>query len=526
MKRLKQTYLLDSAGVDAISSLMEEWFRKSGVNQKLIIRLRLTMEELLIRINERFNGSKKGTLIIGRHFGKPYLKLRYKGESFDPTRVKAGDEWTEKLMAGLGLTPVWTYQKGINEICLYGPARTIRSETRLGAAAVLAIILGLAGTSLPAWLTKTAADFAFTPVSGAFMNVLNTFIGLLVFLSVVTGICSIGTISDFSKMGKNVIGCMIRNNFVGTGICMLMMIPFFRFGQGAVSEGSSQADEIIELLFSVFPSNPVTPFMERNMLQIVFLAVLTGCGLLVLGEQTGLVKEMLEQLNLLISHIVQAICGFLPIYIFTSLTALLWENGITIFFRLWKSLAVYLLMAALMLAGKMAWTAFRLHINPVKALGKMKPSMLIGFTTGSSSAAFATALEINEKKLGISKKLSRFATSLSCLFVSTTHGVIFAVTLYYLAEYYHMSVNIGWFVTAWVMCSLFSMTIPPVSGGMLVITGVLITQLNIPKEGLVVAGLLTMILDFVGTGVRLGLIHFELLLRADHLKMLDRTALD
>ncbi len=89
-----------------------------------------------------------------------------------------------------------------------------------------------------------------------------------------------------------------------------------------------------------------------------------------------------------------------------------------------------------------------------------------------------------------------------------------------------MPVNIGWFVTGWIMCSVFSMTIPPVSGGILVVTGVLMTQLNIPGDGLIVAGLLGMILDFVGTGFRIGLIHFELLLRADHLGMWNRSVLD
>lgn len=135
-------------------------------------------------------------------------------------------------------------------------------------------------------------------------------------------------------------------------------------------------------------------------------------------------------------------------------------------------------------------------------------------------------LDINEKELGISKKLSRFATSLLSLFATTSHGTIFAVTVYYLAEHYNMPVNIGWFVTGWIMCSVFSMTIPPVSGGILVVTGVLMTQLNIPGDGLIVAGLLGMILDFVGTGFRIGLIHFELLLRADHLGMWNRSVLD
>ena len=174
----------------------------------------------------------------------------------------------------------------------------------------------------------------------------------------------------------------------------------------------------------------------------------------------------------------------------------------------------------------MAWTAFRLHINPIRVLGKIKSSMIIGFTTCSTAAAFSTILDINEKELGISEKLSRFATSILSLFEATTHGAIFAVIICYLAEYYGMPVNIGWLVTGWIMCAIFSMTLPPVSGGTLVVTGVLMTQLNIPGQGLVVAGLLSMILDFVGTGLRIGLIHFELLLRADHLKMWDRSVLN
>ena len=523
---MKQLFLLDSAGVDSISSMMEEWSEKNGVNNKTIIRLRLTMEEMLIRISKRFNGRKKGALIIGKRFGKAYFKVRYKGERYDPTKADPGNEWANRMLGNLGLAPMWSYRNGVNEICLYGPARTIRTETRLGLAAIVAIVLGMAGAAIPAALTGIISDFVFAPVSYAFMGVLNTFIGLLVFLSVVTGICSIGTISDFSKMGKNVLLCVLRNTVVGTGLCMLLMIPFFHFGTGVVAGGSSQAEEIIELLFSIFPSNPISPFQERNMMQIVFLAILTGCGLLVLGEQIGAVREMMEQLNFLVSFLVQGICRFLPLYILSSLTLMLWENGIGIFFRLWKPLVIYLLLAVLMMAGKMAWTAFRIHINPIRVLGKIKSSMMIGFTTSSASAAFATILEINENELGIAKKLSRFATSILSLFAATSHGTIFAVIICYLAEYYGIPVNIGWLVTSWIMCSIFSMTLPPVSGGMLVVTGVLMTQLNIPEQGLVVAGLLSMILDFVGTGLRIGIMHFEILLRADHLKMLDRSALD
>ena len=67
---------------------------------------------------------------------------------------------------------------------------------------------------------------------------------------------------------------------------------------------------------------------------------------------------------------------------------------------------------------------------------------------------------------------------------------------------------------------------PPVSGGMLVVTGMLMTQLGIPVEGLAVAGLLSLLTDFICTGTIAGLSHCELLINAGDLDMLDKEKLE
>lgn len=64
-------------------------------------------------------------------------------------------------------------------------------------------------------------------------------------------------------------------------------------------------------------------------------------------------------------------------------------------------------------------------------------------------------------------------TSFANLLIRSVVGVSFVVIVYYMAEYYYVPVNIGWFITAWVMCSVLSIAAPPVSGGMLVVTGML-----------------------------------------------------
>ena len=69
------------------------------------------------------------------------------------------------------------------------------------------------------------------------------------------------------------------------------------------------------------------------------------------------------------------------------------------------------------------------------------------------------------------------------------------------------------------------MTTPPVSGGMLVCIGMLMTQLNIPMEGIAIAGILGIVTDFIATGFKIGISHLELLLEAYAFQKADRQTI-
>ncbi len=66
---------------------------------------------------------------------------------------------------------------------------------------------------------------------------------------------------------------------------------------------------------------------------------------------------------------------------------------------------------------------------------------------------------------------------------------------------------------------------PPVTGGVLVSLGIIMGQLNIPSEGLAIAGTLALVMDFLITGSKITLHHLEMILQADHLKMIDKGIL-
>ena len=76
-----------------------------------------------------------------------------------------------------------------------------------------------------------------------------------------------------------------------------------------------------------------------------------------------------------------------------------------------------------------------------------------------------------------------------------------------------------------IMCCIFSVTSPPVSGGLLVCLGMLMEQGNIPMEGMAIASILAIAIDFIVTGFKAGLTHLELVLEAASFDKLDREKL-
>lgn len=121
MKTIKKGLILDRAGVDAVSQEIAAWLTDLGLSGQERIRIRLTMEELLLRVSEHFEGKAAGRLFLGKSLGVPVIRFRYRGEAFDPIRAAGGHDndmtvWTDTLLARMGLSPSWHYRSGRNTL--------------------------------------------------------------------------------------------------------------------------------------------------------------------------------------------------------------------------------------------------------------------------------------------------------------------------------------------------------------------------------------------------------------------------
>ncbi len=525
MKKIIENYTLSPLGIDQISEKISEWLKENNESSKNIVRMRLTIEEMLLSMKEHFGEECECSLYIKKRLGIPSIHLYYKGEPFNPVNQEQNqDELSEQFLKNIGLSPIWAYKKGVNEISLRSISTGHRSELLLLGSLVLALFFGLSVSFMPKEFIQ-AIEICFSTISSIFLRLLNTFAGLMAFMCIANGISGIGNLSEFSKIGRKMIVRYIIYSFVATACATCFFYIFYHLPLGQDNSGKSQVAEIFKLLFNILPENPVKPFLERNTLQIATIAIFMGLITLVDSERLTVAKSFFQDFSILIGDAIRVICKLLPLYIVSSLTLLFWENGYDVIAKLWKPVFLSAAIVLLFSVTATAYVSLRLKISPRLLFKKIFPAAFIGLTTASSVAAFSSVLETCEKKLGIDLKFTKIAVPIGHILFAAPLSSIFVISGFFLASYFHMEISILWLVQLVFMSLILVSSTPPIPGTYLACLTIFFTQLNIPLKGIPIAATLGTLIDFILTCGRIYLNTLEILIQANNNNLLDKKIL-
>lgn len=529
LQRKRESVRLDGAGIDRLSALLTQALEQAGVNRKDIIRLRLAAEEILGLWQVRLGEETVGTFRCGTRLGRMYLEIAAPGGRIDPDEAAAdmaGRMLCSNLLAQAGLSPVYSYQDGVNRLTL-SPSKPQKISPLLqlllgilGAAAMGAALL-----ALPAPAGEAAAGVV-NPLFTALMGILQTLASPMIFLSVCWGILNIGDVHMLGRIGKTVLLRFLAAVFLLTAVTAACLVWLFQPERGAASMGENAAAQIYSMLLGIIPGNIITPFLEGNSLQIIFMAVCVGLVLLVLGEKTSALRALLGQVNVMVQFMMEVVSRYIPLFVFVSLLSLILSDAISNLGGVVKGLLLGIAACLLWPLLYALWACLRLKVSFPMVLRKLLPTYLIALSTASSSAALSTNLETCERRLGISERIVHFAVPLGQVVFKTGGAVGFFVLAMGLAEFYEVAMPLPWVVAGVLTASLLAIAAPPVPGGSLTCYTVLLTQLGIPAEavGLAVAG--NVILDFFMTSCGISCLQSELMLSASKLGMLDRERLE
>lgn len=506
---------------------MEEvssFLRKYKVEQKEILRLTLALEDTLLNYRDVMGEDAYACLKCIHRFGRLRIELSVAGNSFNVFAAGEDEDFSRMLLAGIGMAPVWQYRNGQN-IIVFTPGKKKPSQLLfLFAAILLALSGGVLSRLLPENVQTVLSVQLLTPVSDAFLGLLNAVAGIMIFLAVVWSICSIGDMATLTTIGKKMLSRMLFMMTLLPTIFALCILPLFHFA-GMSGGGGVDLSGPFGMLLGIIPTNLITPFAEGNFLQIIFIAAIVGIALLVLGGKTSLIVSFIEQANLLFQLILEVICSLIALEIFISIYNMVLSGSYTVLAEAYK--APLLTLAGCLFAGcvYLCGICIRNRVKPGVLLRKIMPSFLIGLTTASSSAAMSAVLETCEKEYGIDKKLVSFGVPLGQIIFGIGSVIEFIVLGFCMAEIYGVAVSPVWIGMTIFTSVILKIATPPIPGGSVALCTILFGQLGLPMEGLAVAVAIDVIADFFITATDIFCLQGELIVLSGKLNMLDEERL-
>ena len=341
-----QDYTLTNHDIDAACHEVETFCERANGEKRDILRTRLAVEEILLRYQESFGTKGTFQFQCRKRINRLYASFSIPGERNDVVHTDGGEESAilKGVLSGMGEIPFLRYGKQFST----GKTVNFLSEEMI------------------------------TPVFDTFMGLLSAVAGSLIFLSVAGGIYNIGDIATLGKVGKRMIGRFLWMTLIFTTVFGIAILPLFPLAGSGSS--SFRLSELLEMVLGIVPDNFFTPFLEGNPLQIIFLAVLAGMAMLILGNRAAIVSLFLEQANVIILLIMENISAFVPVFIFGSLFNMILGKNFSVLLKAYKALPVMLLGDVFLMAVYTGLVCVRKKVSKVYIAEQCKHHEAVALT--------------------------------------------------------------------------------------------------------------------------------------------------
>ena len=363
------------------------------------------------------------------------------------------------------------------------------------------------------------------PFGVIFVNLLKLIAVPLVFASLIKGVASLSDISRLSKIGSRSIILYLFSTIlsVSLGLGLVNLVgPGNSFSNDKKIElrekYSSKVDLKIndallvensgplQFLVDVVPTNIFeSASKNKNMLQIIFFAILFGISIIMLPkEKTEYVRGFFDGINDIILHIVDLIMKMAPYGVFALLASLVVDFGASV--DLFIALGYYSLtvICGLLLMIFIFYPILLRTFTNIKYLDFFKaisPAQMLAFSTSSSAATLPVTMDRCENNLGISKEVSSFVLPLGATINMDGTSLYQAVAAVFIAQAFGYDLDLSSQLTIVLTATLASIGAAAVPGAGMVMLVIVLSSVGIDPEGIALIFAVDRILDMLRTVV-------------------------
>lgn len=346
----------------------------------------------------------------------------------------------------------------------------------------------------PTEATQVIANDIFGSINTMFFNALKMLVAPLVFFAISSSISEFTDLKALGRLGGKVIGWFLATSlaalFMGIGMYYLFPIgnESLRNAAGLASEAVKSGVDISEsgffkdMLINIVPSNFANAFVKADMLQIIFIAVLSGAAASKLSDKAAGVKRALAACNEWFNKMMLIIIRLMPLIVFCSLGKLTMTLDMSNMSSLMSLLGlVYLTDIVCLLMFAIILAVFG-RTDPFEFYRKFGSVMLAAASFASSNATVPFSIEACRDRLKISPKLYSFSIPLGATINMNGSCILQSVVCLFMARTFGIDMTGSMIFTMIILIFVLTVGAPGVPGGALVVMASIFPSLGIPVE--------------------------------------------
>ena len=390
---------------------------------------------------------------------------------------------------------------------------------------VLGLVYGVISAAM-GWGTFTGNWIG--PFGTVFLNLLKLIAVPLILASLITGVASLSDVKKLSRIGGKTILIYIGTTVVAL-VIGLLLVNLLRPGD-SVPQGTSDAlqeayqeemqDKVqgaenvedrgpLQALVDMVPENFFgSASSNRNMLQVVFVAIFFGIALLLLpAEKSKPLLDFFESLDALIIKVVELIMLTAPVGVFALLADTINSVAKDNLNELWDllgALGFYMIvvLAGLLIHMLITYPTLLKLFTPLtyrQFFTGIAPAQLVAFSTSSSGATLPVTMEVAEKNLGVSEEVSSFVLPLGATINMDGTGLYQAVAAVFIAQVLGIGLTLGAQLNIIFLAVLASIGTAAVPSAGIIMLIVILETVGVPSAGIALILGVDRILDMCRT---------------------------
>lgn len=311
----------------------------------------------------------------------------------------------------------------------------------------VAVCLGL----ITGFMNNESLNHIAHGVSDVFISLLKLVSLPIIFLSIVSTSSGMESARELKTLGQKVVKYTLLTTLIAATLALALFVmidPVRTHIQDlAVSTGQTVKTQgsYFKYIQQIIPSNIVKPFVENNVIGVLFIALLFSLSIIALPtENRKVLHQFFSSLYAAIMKMTTWIVKLMPLAIWAFITLFIHDlhEGLEI-----ESLALYLstVVLANLIQGFVVLPLLLKFkkISPLRTAKGMLPALSVAFFTKSSNAALPMAMKCAEERVGVSRRVASFSLPLcttinmngcaafiltTVLFVSMSNGITFSPT--------------------------------------------------------------------------------------------------